>query len=482
MQAQTTLGTALLIVATLGCATAQKPRSTTMHTAQNPSQSALNTFSRLLLAIDARQWREVRTEMADMVFTDYQNLFGAPPAEAPADTIVAQWTALLGPLDATQHVLGAPAVEVAGDEASIVVSVRGYHYAHGLPDGDEWLVAGQYHARLRRIDNAWKLTHLRLDTHAQSGNRGLLAQAGERARNLPAGDGFRVEPVRFTSRGERLAGHLYWPAEVTGPVPRVVVLGSWTTVKEQMAGLYAQRLARLGFAALAFDPTGNGESAGPVRDLESPAAKIADVRAAAAYLAAHPNVDGTGGVNALGICAGAGYVAGAAAEGPAIAKVALVAPWLHDAALVQAIYGGREGVDARMRAAQAARARFQQEGIVEYVPAASAEDASAAMFGPFQYYLSPERGAVEAWPNRFAVMAWAEWLEFDPHPFAAKLSQPTLIVHSEDAAIPDGAKRFYQAIEAPKQVHWMNGDQFDFYDQAATVDQAVAQVVLHFGR
>ena len=72
----------------------------------------------------------------------------------------------------------------------------------------------------------------------------------------------KAERVHFTSLGTRVAGVLYRPAEQAGPRPGAVVLGSWTTVKEQMAGTYAQELARRGLVALAFDPRGHGESAG----------------------------------------------------------------------------------------------------------------------------------------------------------------------------------------------------------------------------
>ena len=42
----------------------------------------------------------------------------------------------------------------------------------------------------------------------------------------------------------------------------MIVTGTWTTVKEQMAGIYARELANRGLAALAFDFTGWGESGG----------------------------------------------------------------------------------------------------------------------------------------------------------------------------------------------------------------------------
>ncbi len=82
------------------------------------------------------------------------------------------------------------------------------------------------------------------------------------------------EHVTFAGDAAKLTGHLFLP-DLTGtddaaPVPGVVVAGTWTSVKEQLADRYAEQLARRGFAALSFDFTGYGESAGEPRDYESP--------------------------------------------------------------------------------------------------------------------------------------------------------------------------------------------------------------------
>jgi dienelactone hydrolase len=446
-----------------------------IHRSDDPTGS----FVALLRALDARDWDAVLARLAPEVHTDYQNLFGSPPETVPADALVAQWREMLTPLDATQHLLGAADVAVDGDSAVLRAPVRGYHFAHEVAGGEQWIVAGQYEARLRRLSGDWQLTHLRLDTHYQFGNASLLERAADRAHPVPTGEGFRCEAARFTSMGERVAGHLYLPIDRTGPVPGVVVLGSWTTVKEQMAGQYASELARRGFAALAFDPRGHGESEGWPRDVESPEHKIEDVKSAAAFLCQHPDVS-PARVGALGICAGAGYVAGAAADNAQISALALVAPWLHDAERVREIYGGEEGVERRMEAARQARERFERTGEVEYVPAVSTTDDRAAMFGPFDYYLDADRGAIDAWPNRFAVMAWAGWLEFDPHPFAEHITQPTLMIHSDDAALPAGARSFFRRLHEPKRQHWMSGTQFEFYDRPSTVSEATRNVARHF--
>ena len=293
----------------------------------------------------------------------------------------------------------------------------------------------------------------------------------------------RVEGVAVPGDGAELAGDLYRPASRTAqdPSPAVVVVGSWTTVKEQMAGRYAAGLARRGLTALAFDFRGYGASKGDPQDYESPERKITDIVSAVDYLRSRSDVDASR-IGALGICAGSGYAAVAAARNPEIRSIAMVAPWLHDRTLVQDIYGGAEGVRERMTLGEAAREKYESTGEVDYIPAASDTDERAAMYGPFDYYLNPARGVVPQWRNRFAVMSWPQWLTFDPISVAPLCTAPAFMLHSEDAAIPDGARRFHDALTAPKELRWTTGTQFDFYDQEPTVEPALDSVAAHFGR
>jgi hypothetical protein len=76
-------------------------------------------------------------------------------------------------------------------------------------------------------------------------------------------------------------------------------------------------------------------------------------------------------------------------------------------------------------------------------------------------------------------MSWPEWLEFDALAAAPELTTPTLVVHTEQGAIPDGAKQFVAAMPNPTQIDWMAGTQFHFYDDPATIDLAVTKVVAH---
>jgi fermentation-respiration switch protein FrsA (DUF1100 family) len=100
------------------------------------------------------------------------------------------------------------------------------------------------------------------------------------------------------------------------------------------------------------------------------------------------------------------------------------------------------------------------------------------MFGSFEYYLSPARGAIPEWKNQFAVMSWPDWLHFDPIPTADRISIPVLLIHSEEAAIPDGAKRFFGKLHGKKELHWLQGTQFDFYDHPPLVNEAARKAAL----
>ncbi|MBO2465017.1 alpha/beta hydrolase [Actinomadura violacea] len=291
------------------------------------------------------------------------------------------------------------------------------------------------------------------------------------------------EHVRFADDAAKLAGHLFLPdpAGRIGPVPGVVVAGTWTSVKEQMADRYAEELARRGFAALSFDFTGYGESGGRPRDYESPELKVQDLRAAADFLTRHPAVSDMH-LGALGVCAGAMYVSAFAAEDPRVRSLALVAPWLHDRRLCEENYGGPEGIEAKKAAAAEARRRYEDSGQVAYVPVVSGSDPDAAMPFDIDFYLNPKRGGIAQWPNRFAVMAWPGWLDFDAVAIAPQVTVPVLLVHSEDAAIPDGARRFHHGLAGPKRFLWTEGAQFDFYDQSPQVDFAADAAAEHFAR
>jgi uncharacterized protein len=294
-----------------------------------------------------------------------------------------------------------------------------------------------------------------------------------------------VRPVSFLSEGLVLKGDLYLPPnfDEARQYPTVVVTGSWTSIKEQMAGLYAQKMAEKGFVALAFDFRYWGQSEGLPRQYENPAAKTQDIRNAVSYLRTLPFVD-IDELSGLGICASAGYLAHAAAQDDRIKHLVTVAAWLHDGPVAKAIYDNwPEKYDGLLAKSAAAAEKFARTGQADYVLACSDTDPNAAMYVPngvFPYYIDEKLGAIPAYTNRFAVMSWGPWLQFDGVSAGKAIHTPTLMVHSEKAALPDGARAFYSSLRGEKHIEWLNGySQMDFYHLPAAVDAAVAKVAAH---
>jgi hypothetical protein len=289
-----------------------------------------------------------------------------------------------------------------------------------------------------------------------------------------------VNRVTFQSEGETMVGNLYLPASYTtgNQLPVIVVTGAWTTVKEQMPAVYAQRLAERGFATFAFDFRYWGESGGTPRQYESPAAKVHDIKNAVAFLKSLPVVD-ENRIGGLGICASAGYMAKAVAEDTNFKSFATVAAWLHDPESLQALFG-EETVRNRMEMGRAAREKFDRTGEVDYVPAYAQNNRDAAMSGDVSYYGSRDRGVIPQWTNRFAVMSWHEWQDFNGVEIAATIKAPTLIVHSDGSALPGNARKFYSLLGGQKQLVWTEGQHLDFYDRDPQVSTAVEAVANHF--
>jgi hypothetical protein len=287
-------------------------------------------------------------------------------------------------------------------------------------------------------------------------------------------------PVLFPSDGAELAGELFLPPghDPAEPLPGVVCAGTWTSVRGQMTDRYARGLAAEGLAALSFDFATYGESGGEPRQVESPQRKARDILAATTFLAGRGEVDGER-LGGMAICASAGYMAHAIAQGAPLQAFATSAAWLHDPSTVGLVYGGEEGLRERLDAGLAARERFRRTGEVEYVPAESPDDPRAAMVG-VDFYERPERGRIPAWENRFAVMQWLEWLTFDALSPAPAIGVPSLFVHSDGAALPDNVRRFHAAVSGPKTLCWTEGEHTEFYDHEPLVTFAVRAAGGHF--
>jgi uncharacterized protein len=288
-----------------------------------------------------------------------------------------------------------------------------------------------------------------------------------------------VQGVRFEVGGVPIAGNLHLP-DGPGPKPALVLDGPLTSVKEQAQGNYARALAERGFVTLAFDHRYFGESGGEPRQYESPAEKIEDILAAVEFLRARAEVDPTR-IGAVGVCAGAGYMAGAVARSERLRAWAAVAGFFHDAGK-QREWMGEAAFEAALAEAREARRRWEDERELLTIPAVGKDGGRVAMplAEAYEYYGTP-RGAVPSYRNEFALLSRADTLPYDAQSAASKIRIPSLLLHSEKALAPALARKFFDALAGPKSLEWLEScGQVDFYDDPALIAQAADRVALHF--
>ena len=285
------------------------------------------------------------------------------------------------------------------------------------------------------------------------------------------------ERFEFRSGDDSLIGILYLPT--TPPKGVVVTTGPLTSVKEQAAGVYAQALAKRGYAALAFDHRTFGESGGAPRQFESPEGKASDIREAVSALARDSRLAALP-FFAVGVCAGGGYMALAAANEPRFRAFAGIAGVYADAAQTRSWLGDK--YEAAIERARAAEQRWRQTGEAETIPAVAADNGDVAMplTEAYEYY-GTARGAVANYVNGFAVQSRAYTLPFDVQRLASTFPLPVLLIHSEKALMPALAKTFYAALPGKKQQEWLSSKgQIDFYDDPRLIDPSADRAAQFF--
>lgn len=442
------------------------------------NQKIIQAITNLFNGADEHNWAKVKTAFAENVLLDFSSLSGNPASTIPSKEIINSWAAFLPGFDKTHHQLSDFQIKQNGNSTTVHYNGKADHFI-----GNEiWTVEGTYDDEVINSNAGWVITKHKFNLTKQSGNLDLPAQATKILSNNNSS--VVKKKVQFKSDdGLVFAGNIYTPEnfDPTKKYPTILVGGSWTTVKEQMSGLYAEKLSKQGFITLAFDPRYFGESEGQPKFYESPNAKIADFKNAISFLQTVQGVD-TNNIFLTAVCASSGYMATVAAQDQRVKGLATIAAWLHDGEAVKLIYGGEEGVQERIKQAQEAKKKFAETGVVNYIPSISKTDTTAAMFGDFDYYLNSNRGAVPQWSaDKFAVMSWEDWLTFNPMPVAKNIQVPTLMIHSDGAVLADYVKRFFNDIPHDNKVlHWTEGSQFDFYDQPKQVSEAVAAITVFF--
>lgn len=292
------------------------------------------------------------------------------------------------------------------------------------------------------------------------------------------------EDVKFESGGLTLAGNLYTlDGAKNGPRPGIIVGHPGSGVKEQASGLYARRLAELGFVTLAFDAAYQGESEGVPRGLEDPAHRVEDMKAAVSFLTVQDGVD-PDRIGALGICASGGYVISAASTDQRIKAVATVSGvdlGRHfrnggDGAQPPSVIQGMLAAAAKARTAEA---RGEGVGTFPLFPSSEAEARSRGGYAyeGWEYYCTPRAQH----PRSAKVLTWSSVdriASFDAFQFVHMIApRPLLVIAGTQAVTSWMAREAFVAAQEPKEWLWIEGASHnDLYDKDQYVSPAVSKL------
>ena len=284
----------------------------------------------------------------------------------------------------------------------------------------------------------------------------------------------------------KVIGNLFKPDnnKVT-QLPAVLVAGAMTGVKEQVAGHYAERIAKTDYVTLAIDHRHFGESEGMPRQHEDPAKKMEDFKNAISFLCSLDFVDKER-IGACGISMGGGYVLQLAAFDRRIKAIAIIASGLNlGDTLLEML--GKEGFINFLKEFNAARQRHYDLGEVQYIPAVATGNKPAAMVGdePFEYY-GTSRAWSPGWVNRYTTESIENLMSYNAVPYAHHVSPtPLLIIHGKNDkyCFPKYAQQVYEEAGEPKEILWLDtSNHIDLYDNEKYVSPATSKIIEWFGK
>lgn len=298
------------------------------------------------------------------------------------------------------------------------------------------------------------------------------------------------EKVFFNNKTLKMAGEIHYPSDFDAnkTYASVVVVHPGNGVKEQVAGLYAQKLAENGFIGFAFDASYQGESEGLPRYLDDPFNRVEDIRCAVDYLVTLPYID-ENRIGAMGICAGAGYAISATQTELRIQAVAGISTW--DVGDSQRNGFARRWTDEQKRqmlldvAAQRTReARGEEPLYMGYVPNSPeefTEDTPIIQREAYEYYNTPRAShpnshnkVLFTCNDRFAAFKAFDQIDtISPRPLLLIIGSEADTIYFTDSA--------YQAAKEPKEIYTIQGaTHVDLYDKSPYVEQVTEKLTDFF--
>ena len=238
-----------------------------------------------------------------------------------------------------------------------------------------------------------------------------------------------IHPVSYEVGGIGVVANIYTPANYDSSKEYVAIVVAHPNggVKEQVAGLYAQRLAELGYITIAADARYQGASGGEPRNTDRPANRIEDIHGMVDFISQYPGVDASR----------IGYTLGAAQGDKRIKAVATLSMF-NSGRVRRNGFQDSQINTIQQRLTQAAEARNEEaKGKVLYTGEMNVSDEEAAKL-PFalyrdgyEYYFK-----THAHPNstfRYTMSSLLDLMTWDATDHIDLIDQPLLLIAGSDA-------------------------------------------------
>ena len=262
-----------------------------------------------------------------------------------------------------------------------------------------------------------------------------------------------IHPVKYKLNGIDIAANVYTPAnyDASKSYPTIVVAHPNGGIKEQVSGLYAQKLSEQGYIAIVADAAYQGASGGMPRNVDKPANRVEDIHGMVDFISQYKGVD-INRLGLLGICGGGGYSLEAAKTDKRFKAIATLS--MFNTGIVRKNGYMDSQVDTlqkRLQHASEARAKEIATGEVTYTADAMLTDEQIAKL-PFDLY---REGFIyyyrtHAHPNstfKYTMSSLLDLTLFDASTNMELINQPLLMIAG------DKADSLYMTLDAYEKAH-----------------------------
>lgn len=299
-----------------------------------------------------------------------------------------------------------------------------------------------------------------------------------------------IRPVAYELGGIEISANVYTPANFDPEkrYPTVVVAHPNGGVKEQVAGLFAQRLAEIGYITIAADAAFQGASGGMPRHVDKPANRIEDIHGMADFITQFEGVD-VDQLGLLGICGGGGYSLKAAQTDKRFKAIATLSMFNSGRVRRNGFMDSQlDTIQQRLQQASDARAQEAAGGEVLYAGDANLSDEEIAAL-PFDLYREGYEyyWKTHAHPNStflYTMSSLLDLMNFDAATNMDLIDQPLLMMAGNKAdTLYMTQEAFEQAVNSEeKKLFLIDGaTHISTYWQPAYVNQSINELTTFYG-